>query len=376
MHKPHIALALATGVFSLFSLVAHGEIVIGQVAPLSGVLADTGKDMVLGASLYVRHVNDRGGVNGQKIRVVVRDDGYKIDETIKQTKELIEKEKVVALIGLAGTGNISELLKQRVLAEANIPLVAPYTGGEPLRNPFNPYIFHIRAGYAEEGEKMVAHLVSLGINKIAVMYQDDPFGVAGLRGVEEAVAKRKLQLAARGPYEKNTDNVAQAVDIISRADPQAVIMISVNKPTAAFIKQYRGKGGNAQLYNISVVNAGAVAKLAGGDTARGTGIAQVMPFPYTRTTKVVSEYLDLLQKYAPEVPPSYTSLEEFIGAKVLVEGLRRAGANPSRERLMRALETLNDYDAGDFYVSFSPTNRVGSHFVEVSVIGKEGRLLH
>ena len=101
-----------------------------------------------------------------------------------------------------------------------------------------------------------------------------------------------------------------------------------------------------------------------------------MPFPYTRTTKVVSEYLDLLQKYAPEVPPSYTSLEEFIGAKVLVEGLRRAGANPSRERLMRALETLNDYDAGDFYVSFSPTNRVGSHFVEVSVIGKEGRLLH
>jgi ABC-type branched-subunit amino acid transport system substrate-binding protein len=371
-----MALALATGVFLLFGATAQAEIVVGQVAPLSGVLADTGKDMVLGANLYIRHVNDRGGVNGQKIRLEVRDDGYKIDETIKQTKDLIDKERVVALIGLAGTGNIGELLKQRVLAEANIALVAPYTGGEPLRNPFNPYIFHIRAGYAEEGEKMVAHLVSLGITKIAVMYQDDPFGIAGLRGVEEAVAKRKLELAARGPYEKNTDNVAQAVDIIARADPQAVIMISVNKPTAAFIKQYRAKGGTAQLYNISVINAGAVAKLAGGEAARGTGIAQVMPFPYTRTTKVVSEYLDLLHKYAPDVQPSYTSLEEFIGAKVLVEGLRRSGASPSRGSLMRALETMNDYDTGDFFVSFSPTNRIGSHFVEVSVIGKEGRLLH
>jgi ABC-type branched-subunit amino acid transport system substrate-binding protein len=372
-----IARAVAACAFSFAAFATQGaDIVIGQVAPLSGVLADTGKDMVLGVSLYVKYINDKGGINGQRIKHVVRDDAYKIDETIKQTKDLLEKERPVALIGFAGTGNVGELLKQKVLADANIALVAPYTGGEPLRNPFNPWIFHIRAGYAEEGERMVAHLVALGITRIAVMYQDDPFGIAGLKGVEAAAQKRGLKLAALGPYEKNTDKVEKAVELIHKADPQAVIMISVNKPTAAFIKQFRAVGGTAQLYNISVINAGEVAKLAGAEAARGTGIAQVMPFPYTRTTHVVSEYLDLLNKYAPEAAPSYTSLEEFIGAKVLVEGLRRAGPNASRERVTKSLETLNDYDTGDFFVSFSPANRIGSHFVEVSVIGKNGRIMH
>jgi ABC-type branched-subunit amino acid transport system substrate-binding protein len=370
-----LALVLGANLFAAAMAVA-GDIVIGQVAPLSGVLADTGKDMVLGPSLYFHYVNEHGGINGQKIRHVVRDDGYKIDETIRQTRKLLDHEHPVALFGFAGTGNIGEMLKQGILADANIALIAPYTGGEPLRNPFNPYIFHIRAGYADEGEKMVAHVHSFGIDRIAVMYQDDPFGLAGLKGVEDALAKRGLKVAAKGPYEKNTDKVEKAVDEILRADPQAVIMISVNKPTGAFIKLFRAKGGGAQLYNISVVNAPELARIAGNQAARGTGIAQVVPFPYTRTTRIAAEYLELLRAYAPDAQPSYTALEEFIGAKVLVEALKRAGANPTRERLMRALETLHDYDVGDFFVNFSPTNRIGSHFVDIAVIGKEGRLLH
>ncbi len=358
-----------------FAAVA-ADIVIGQVVPMTGALAEYGKDLTLGVNLYVRHLNERGGINGQKIRVAMRDDGYKVDETLKQTRDLIAKDNPVALIGFVGTGNVAALLKENVLADANIALIAPYTGGEALRVPFNPYIFHIRAGYADECEKMVAHLNSFAIDRIAVFYQDDAFGLAGLKGVEDALAKRKIKLLVKGTYEKNSDAVSKGVDDIVRADAQAVIMISVNNTTGRFMKDYRDKGGRAQLYNISVVNPAALIKIAGIENAKGTGISQVMPFPFARTTRAAAEYLDLMKKYAPQEKPSYASFETFIAAKVLAEGIRRAGTNPTRDRVLRSLETINKYDVGDYVVGFSPTNRVGSQFVDISVIGKDGRLLH
>jgi ABC-type branched-subunit amino acid transport system substrate-binding protein len=352
------------------------DIVIGQVAPLSGVLADTGKDMVLGARVYFDYINDQGGVHGKRIRHVVKDDGYKVAETVRLAKEVIDKDGAVALVGFAGTGNVGELLKQKVLENANIALVAPYTGGEVLREPFNPYIFHIRAGYADEAEGIVEQLQMLHMTRIGVMYQDDPFGKAGLAGVEAALKKRGLELAVTGAYEKNTDNVAAAVKAIAKANPQAVVMISVNKSTAAFSKKIRAVSTVAQLVNISVINPKEIVRLIGSEHARGIGIAQVMPYPYSATTVIVKEYQRAMKKYAPPGSElSYTSFEEFVGAKVLVEGLQRAGPNPTREKVIRALETLRAWDAGGFTVNFSPTNRIGSRFVEITVIGKDGRLL-
>lgn len=354
---------------------AADDIVIGQVAPLSGLLADTGKDMVTGVSVYLEHVNSQGGVHGRKLRHVIKDDGYKVEDTVRLTKEAIEKDGALALIGFAGTGNVGELLTRKVLESANIALVAPYTGGEVLRTPFNPYIFHIRAGYADEAEGIVNQLVMLNMKRIGIMYQDDPFGKAGLAGVEAALKKRNLQVVGTGAYEKNTDDVTAAVNAIAQANPQAVIMISVNKSTAAFSKQIRGVSTVAQLVNISVVNPKEIVRLIGGDNARGIGIAQVMPYPYSPASAIVKEYQQAMKKYAPGTELSYTSFEEFVGAKVLVEGVRRAGPNPTREKVIRALETLNPYDTGGFTVHFSPTNRVGSRFVEITVIGKDGRLL-
>ncbi|HYD95471.1 MAG TPA: ABC transporter substrate-binding protein [Noviherbaspirillum sp.] len=355
---------------------AADDIVVGQVAPLSGLLSDTGKDMVLGAKVYFDYVNDQGGVHGRKIRHVVKDDGYKVDETVRLTREVIDKDGAVALIGFAGTGNVGELLKQKVLEKAGIALVAPYTGGEILRTPFNPYIFHIRAGYADEAEGIVDQLLLLNMKRIGVMYQDDPFGKAGLAGVQAALKKRGLELAAVGAYEKNTDNVADAVKSIAAANPQAVIMISVNKSTAAFSKQIRAASTVAQLVNISVVNPKEIVRLIGAEDARGIAIAQVMPYPYSPTNGIVKEYHQAMKKYAPAgAELSYTGFEEFVGAKVLVEGLRRAGPNANREKVLRALETLHAYDVGGFTLNFSPTNRIGSRFVEITVIGKDGRLL-
>lgn len=351
------------------------EINVVQVAPLSGVLASTGKQMVLGGKIYFDWVNATGGVNGAKIKHIVVDDGYKVDETVRLTKEALADPDVVALFGFAGTANVSKLLTDGVLEAGAAPLVAPYTGGEALRNPYNPYIFHVRAGYADETEHMVHQAATLGMSRIAVMYQNDAFGKAGLAGVEAAVTKRNLKLVGTASYERNTDQVDDAVKSIMAADAQAVIMISVNRSTAAFAKAYRAARGSGQLYNISVVDPAELVKLAGAKAVHGLGISQVVPFPYGASKPVVREYQGLMKKYGGDQPISYASFEEFLGAKVLVEGLRRAGPAPTRAKLIKALESIENFDLGGTRVSYGANNRIGSRFVEVTVIGASGKLL-
>jgi ABC-type branched-subunit amino acid transport system substrate-binding protein len=351
------------------------ELVVAQVAPLSGVLASTGAQMVVGGRIWFEHVNATGGVHGRPIRQLVADDGYKVDETVRLTREMLARPEVLALFGFAGTANIGKLLSEGVLEQGGAALVAPYTGGENLRTPFNPWIFHLRAGYADETEHMVQQATTLGLRRIAVMYQDDGFGQAGLEGVRQALARRQLALSTAAGYERNTDKVQDAAKRIKESDAQAVIMISVNKPTAAFVKHYRELGGGAQLYNISVVDPAEIVKIAGLRNAHGLGISQVVPYPYTPRLPAVREYQELLKRYAPGEAVNYTSFEEFLGAKVLVEGLRRAGPNPTRGQVVAALESISSLDLGGITVGYSPRNRIGSRYVEVTVIGSSGRLL-
>lgn len=351
------------------------SITVVQVAPLTGVLASTGQQMVLGGKIYFDWVNAHGGVHGAQIKHTVLDDGYKVDETARLTQEALLNPEVVALFGFAGTANVSKLLSDGILDVGGAPLVAPYTGGEALRSPFNPYIFHVRAGYGDETEHMVHQVATLGMKRIAVMYQNDAFGKAGLAGVEAAVAKRNLSLVVAASYERNTDDVKDAVQKIKASDPQATIMVSVNRSTAAFAKQYRAAGGGGQLYNISVVDPAELVKLAGLKAVHGLGITQVVPYPFGANKPVVREYQTLMQQYGGGQPISYTSFEEFLGAKVLVEGLRRAGTLPTRAKLVKALEGMDNFDLGGTRVNYSATNRIGSRFVEVTVIGGAGKLL-
>ena len=360
---------------NLGSLAFSADLVIGQVAPLSGVLASTGQQMVVGGKIYFDSINAQGGIHGAMIRHEVVDDGYKVPETVRLTREMLARPEVIALFGFAGTANVTQLLTDGVLEAGGAALVAPYTGGESLRNPFNPWIFHVRAGYAAEAEHMVQQVTTLGMKRVAVMYQDDGFGKAGLLGVENALAKRNLKLAAAAGYERNTDKVEDAVKAIRASDAQAVIMISVNKPSAAFVKQYREGGGGARLYNISVVDPVELVKLAGLKNIHGLGISQVVPYPFAAILPVVRQYQQLLKKYAPNEVVNYTSFEEFVGAKVLVEGLRRAGPNPTRAKVVKALESINNYDTGGITVSYSASNRIGSRFVEVTVVGNSGKLM-
>ena len=353
-----------------------GEIVIGQVAPLTGTIASTGEEYVAGGAAYFAHVNATGGVYGRPIRVVVKDDGYKPDQTLAMTREMLTNDKPLALFGFVGTGNVLALNKNRILEDAGIPLLAPYTGANDLREPMNPLIFHIRASYSDETSRMVEQLHTLGLRRFAVFYQDDPFGKSGLAGADSALQKLGMKTVASGRYDRTKpEEVDAAVTAIAAAEPDAVIMVSVNRASAAFIKKMRAQGNRARMFSISVVNFKDLLKNAGEDTVRGVGISQVMPFPYATQMPVVREFQQMMAKYQPGKTLSYASIESFIAAKVLVEAIRRSGGNPTREKVAAQLEKLNDYDAGGFMIKFGPGNRVGSRFVEVTVIGPNGKLM-
>ena len=208
------------------------------------------------------------------------------------------------------------------------------------------------------------------LDRIAVFYQNDDYGKAGLAGVERAMQKRNLKIVATGTVERNTIDVAAAVAAIGKAEPQAVIMISAYKSCAAFIKAMRAANYNPQFMNVSFVGSKALAHEAG-LAGRGVAISQVMPFPWNIANRVVKEYQQQLAASTGKQEFSFTSLEGFIAARVLVEGLRKAGNDLTREKFITAMEQLRDLDLGGYLVNFSPTDHSGSRFVELTVIGKD-----
>jgi len=352
------ATALAQGV-------TESEIVLGQSAAMSGPAGQLGNDMRAGAMLYFDQVNAHGGVNGRKIVLKTLDDGYEPNRAVANTKKLIDDEKVFALFGYVGTPTSMAALP--VFTQARVPFVGPFTGAEGLRNPVNPYVFNVRASYFDETEAIVRHLTAMSIDKIAIFYQNDAYGQAGLAGVERAMKKRNMSLAARGTVERNTVDVAKAVATLSKANAQAVIMISAYKSCAAFIREMKKAGQNPTFWNVSFVGSKALADELGPE-GRGVEISQVMPFPWDISVPVVREYRKLLD--VKKMEPGFGTLEGFVAAKVMVEGLKRAGKRLDRESFVRAMDSMSDYDAGGFKVSYGPRNHSGSDFVDLTIISR------
>lgn len=344
---------------------------LGQTLPLSGPLTELGTEYRDGAQTYFKWINSRGGVHGRKVELLTLDDGYVVDRTTENAKKLLD-EDVFAFFGMFGSANYAALLP--LINERSVPSIAPYTGADSLRTANSPTTFWLRASYGDETEKIVDQLTTLGINRIAVFYQDDAFGKAGLAGVEAALAKRKLKVLATGVYDKTKNDVGSAVKAIGAADPQAVVMISTYKPTAAFVKQMRLSGKLPQFFALSVVGVKALNAELGSESA-GIAISQVVPFPDSATAPVVREMRQLPAEMLPPAGITYTTLEGYIAARVAVEGLRRAGPNPSREKFVSALETLKDYDVGGFPVNYAGGSRLGSRFAEVTIVGKSGKLM-
>ena len=344
-HVRRLAMGLALAALALGQGLARaGRNCRGPGGALSGVLASTGQQMVLGGKIYFDWVNASGGINGARIRHIVVDDAYKVDETVRLAREVLANPGVVALFGFAGTANITKLLTEGVL-EAGAPWWRRTPAPNRCATRSIRYIFHVRAGYATRPSTWSTRWPP-GHEPHRRDVPERWIWKAGLAGVEAAVAKRAMKLVESASYERNTDDVADAVKKMMAADPQAVIMISVNRSTAAFAKQYRAAGGGAQLYNISVVDPAELVKLAGAKAVHGLGIRAGGALSIRRQHAAVREYQTLLQKYGGGQAPSYTSFEEFLGAKVLVEGCAAPGPAPTRAKLTKALESMDNFDLG------------------------------
>ena len=352
--------------------VTPNAIVVGQSAAFSGPAMALGVEMRKGINAYFEQVNKTGGVNGRRLVLKSLDDGYEATRAAANTKKLIDEEKVFALLGYVGTPT-SEASKP-IFTEARVPFVGAFTGAELLRSPFNRYIFNVRASYFGETEAIVNLLARLGFTRIAVFYQNDSYGKAGLTGVEKAMEKRNMKIAALGTVERNTVDVADAVRDISKVDPQAVVMISAYKSCGAFIKEMKKANSNPQFMNVSFVGSKALATELG-DAGRGVGISQVVPFPWGLATPIVKDYQKHLTALVGNDDYNFSSLEGYIAAKVFVEGLRRAGAQPTRDSFITALETMRDFDVGGFHVTYTPSDHNGSRFIDLTVIGREGKFM-
>jgi len=352
--------------------ITSNTVIVGQSAALTGPAKELGLDMRMGVQTYFDQVNKSGGVHGRKLVLKSLDDGYEATRAAANTKTLINQDGAFALLGYVGTPT-SEASKP-IFTEARVPFVGAFTGAELLRAPFNRYIFNVRASYYDETEAIVNLLANLGMTRIAVFYQNDSYGKAGLTAVERAMTKRNMKIAATGTVERNTTEVSVAVKEISKVDPQAVVMISAYKSVAAFVTAMKKMNSNPQFMNVSFVGSKALATELG-ETGRGVGISQVVPFPWNLSAPVVKEYQRNFVAHAGNDNYNFSSLEGYIAAKVFVEGLRRAGPQPTREGLVAALETLRDFDVGGFNVTYTPTDHNGSKFVELTVIGREGKFL-
>ncbi|AVA37081.1 MAG: ABC transporter permease [Burkholderiaceae bacterium] len=353
--------------------VTADSILLGQSAALSGPTAVLGKQMNAGAHLYFDYINKQGGVFGRKIELKALDDMYEPEEAVKNTKKLIEEDRVFALFGYVGTPTSQAVMP--LVNQARIPFFAPFTGAQSLRDPQSRYVFHVRAGYEEETAAIVRQIRTTGLKRIVVVFNDDAYGRAGLSGVEHAIkalpADSGVQLVAQESVIRNTVEIGDAMQTAMKAKPDAVVLISAYRTVGAFVKEALRRGYSGQFYNVSFVGTQALAKEVG-PQGSGVIISQVMPHPGNATLPVVREYLRLLQAAGKQNDFDYASIEGFIAAKSFVEGLRRAGKDLTRERLVTALETMRNVDLGGYIVQFSPESHVGSKFVEMTIINSRG----
>jgi ABC-type branched-subunit amino acid transport system substrate-binding protein len=363
-------LAGASASVALPVFAQSNRIVLGQSAPFTGAAAQLGIQMNMGARIYFNALNAAGGVNGNTVELRTLDDGYEPDRCKANTDKFI-KDDVFGLFGYVGTPTCLAALP--LVVDSKIPFFGPFTGAEALRDPMHKSVFHVRASYFDETALIVKQLTSLGLNRIAVFYQNDAYGKTGLDGVTRALKAQNLAPTAVGTVERNSVNVAQAVKDITAKMPEAVVQISAYKSCAAFIRESRKAGYGGTFFNVSFVGTQALADELGKE-GRGIMVSQVMPFPFSTTTAISREYLDAVKKMGAEAQPNYSSMEGYIAAKVFTEGLRRAGRTPTRDTLVAGLESIQRGDFGGFTVEFGPKDHVASTFVDLSMITEDGKV--
>lgn len=347
------------------------RIVVGQSSDFSKGLAPIVKELTAGAKSYLDWVNQNGGVHGRKIVVETLDDSQDAKRVLENTRKLIRDTKVFCLFLYRGTPQTESVMP--LLAEFKIPLIGPSTGAMSMYSPPKRYLFPVRASYHSETDEIVNHLVSTGNTKIAIIRDDSSFGQDGFSGFEAAMKKHGLAPHAIASFPRGTTQVDDAVKKLSESQPQAIVMVTPPNAAGAFVKKMKAVRNDVQLFALSNVSSAAFVKDIGA-LGHGVVVAQVAPAPLSFGA-TVSRELQQFGKSNTQVPVSYSALEGLLSAKVLVEGLRRAGRDPTREKLVSALESMQRFDLGGVEVTYGPRSRAGSRYVELTIIGRDGRFV-
>lgn len=378
--RPMVRIAIATASCIVLSGIAnpvHAEdgvsadtITFGQAAVLQGPASALGLGMKAGLEAAFDEANRKGGVHGRRLRLISVDDGYEPAKSIGVTRKLIEEDKVFALIGSVGTP--TAISNQPIAAAAKVPFIGAFTGAGFLRNPKLDNVINIRASYDAETEAWVKHLTEdLRISKIAIFYQDDAYGRAGLFGFKKAMDKRKMEIVAEGTYERNTSAIKTALLALRKAAPEAVVMVGAYKPSAEFIKLARKIEFNPVFVNISFVGASALAKELGSE-GHGVIVSQVVPFPWDTSMKVVAEYHAAIKAKDAKAEPEFVSLEGYLVGRMTIAALEKLGSDPTRADLLRTIKETGKFDIGDLQLTFGPQDNEGLDKVFMTVIQPDG----
>ncbi len=361
---------------SLYHGVTDDTILVGSSLALTGHARFLGTQTLKGAKSYINHINEQGGIHGRKIKIIAYDDGYDPPKCLANTQKLIVDDQVFCLFSYVGTPTTVKVLP--LIAEARIPLVGIFSGANDFREPFNRYIINVRPSYYEETREAVKYFVEeLNIRNIAVFYQYDAYGFDGLRGTELALKDYELAPVARGSYTRGTLDIEGGLNSIIYSDAEAVVMVGTYDACAKFIRTARARGFNPVFHNVSFVGSEELARILGPE-GDGVIITQVVPLPDSLESLAllsgVQEFTEYFRRYYPDEQPNLVALEGFLNARVLVEGLRRAGRNLNRERFIDAIESIDNFSLGIANtLSFSPSNHQGLSRVYFTII-QDGEL--
>lgn len=368
-----IALMLAAGAHALASDkgVTPTEIRLGASAVLSGPLGPQTKDYGVGSRLYFDSVNAAGGVHGRKISYITLDDAFDVKRAVENTRKLIEEDSVFMIYNSTGTAQTGAILP--LLEETRTIAFGPVTGASAFRDKFNPYLFHVRASYANEARRIISQLKQMGISRIAVFYQDDGLGKTLLAELRQAATLEKITFVVETKIDPAKPDFAAAAAATEKAQPQAVILGTAGTTFTSYIKAVQQTSAKPNFYGFSVASLDVINRELK-EQARGIVLTQIMPSLRNTTIPVVAEYLKLLREKTPDARPSASQFEGFVHAKLLVEGLRRAGRSLTTESFIKAMEAAGEISFGRFVAKYSPQSHNGSSYVEMAIIDNEGQL--
>ncbi len=375
--KTFATLAACAALASIHLSAQAGEVRIGTVSDLSGPLASTSIKMVAATQAYLDMINAKGGINGNKIVLMQRDDQYDPRKTPAMVEDIITRDNVVALVNSAGTANTFAMIKAGVLSRHKVPLVGVFSGSEVIRGPGSEYIFHTRPTYHDEVMKIARVASTLGVKNIAVLFQEDGFGASIMKSVNQAMQENQFKMVAEAPYKPGeTDFSAQAKKIIA-AQPQAIFLMGVPDAVANFMKVYDAPVGAAQIYTLSFVTPDHLQAAAGEARIRGIGITQVVPNANSAVLQISKDFQAFLKSPGGQgVEPNPLTFESFVNLKLVLEAIRLAGPNPTAASVAQSLKSMRNFQLGGLPIDFSETNRSGSSFLDIAVVGRNGRLYY